>query len=198
MTRLISELDFHVEPFEWTLERYHNAIEAGVLTEYDAVELIHGQLVKKMPISEDHAGIIEALTKYFITRFGFEYRYRSENPVPLLNNSEPEPDFVIAQNLPEGVKSRHPKPEEIHLVVEVAHSTLKYDRKVKGVLYAEAGIPEYWIINLRSRKIEVHRDPNPAEGNFETVLNHAEGTVFTSSFAGEVTVDDLLPIKEEA
>jgi len=65
MTRLISELDFHTEPFEWTLERYHNAIYAGVLTEEDAVELISGQLIQKMPFSEDHAAVVEFFVESF-------------------------------------------------------------------------------------------------------------------------------------
>jgi Uma2 family endonuclease len=197
MTGFLSELDFHTEPFEWTLERYHEAIAAGILTEYDAVELIKGKLVKKTPISEDHAGVIEALVKYFITHFGFEYRYRSENPVPMMDNSEPEPDFVIAKNLPTGAKSRHPTPDEVYLIIEVAHSTIQYDRKVKGPIYAEAGIPEYWIINLKSRKIEVHLSPEREENVYQTILSYADGETFESPFAGTVVVADLLPITEE-
>ena len=197
MTRVLPELDILVETFEWSLERYHDAIKAGVLTEYDAVELIHGQLVKKMPISDDHAGIIEFLADYFRDILGKKYRYRSENPVPVLPRSEPEPDFVIAKRLPKGKKTRHPKPEEIHLIVEVAHSTLQYDRKVKGPIYASAGIPEYWIVNLKGSKVEVHLSPAEDEGVFEDVRSYGVGDVFTSPFVGEVAVDDILSSIEE-
>lgn len=195
MTRVLSELDILVDTFEWSLERYHNAIEAGVLTEYDAVELIHGHLVKKMPISDDHAAVVESFVKYFVSLFGFTYRYRSENPVPILKNSEPEPDFVIAKEI-KG-KQRHPRPDEIFLIIEVAHSTLQYDRKVKGPIYAQAGIPEYWIINLKSRQIEVHQSPRIADATYGNIVSYEAGTTFTSPFAGEVNVDDLLPVVVE-
>mgnify|MGYP001803523011 CR=1 FL=1 len=173
------------------MERYHNAIEAGVLTEYDAVELIHGQLVKKIPISEDHAAVVEYFVEYFINPFGFKYRYRSENPVPILKNSEPEPDFVIAKK--KKGKQNHPTPKEIYLIIEVANSTLQYDRKVKGPIYAGAGIPEYWIINLKARKIEVHLSPVREDGVFDNVRSYGENEVFESPFAGQVIVRDLLP-----
>jgi len=195
MTRVLPELDIIVDTFEWSLERYHDAIKAGVLTEYDAVELIHGKLVKKMPISDDHAAIVEAFVKFFITRFGFDYRYRSENPVSIIDNSEPEPDFVVAQ--PIKGKQRHPTPEEIHLIIEVAHSTLQYDRKVKGPIYASAGIPEYWIVNLKASKLEVHLSPAQEEGVFENVRSYGIGDVFESPFVGEVAVSDILLSVEE-
>lgn len=191
MTKILSELDFLAEPFEWSLERYHDAIAAGILTEYDAVELIHGQLVKKMPVSEDHASVVELFVEFFVNRFGFKYRYRSENPVPILPSSEPEPDFVVARKK-EG-KQKHPTPEEIYLIIEVAHSTLNYDRKVKGPIYANAGIPEYWIINLKARKIEVHLSPATEDGVFDSVMSYGEHEVFESPFAGKIAVRELLP-----
>lgn len=196
MTRVLSELDFLTDPFEWSLDRYHSAIEAGILTEYDAVELIHGQLIKKMPISEDHAGTIEELADYFRDIFGKKYRYRSENPVPILPKSEPEPDFVIAKK--KAGKKTHPTPKEIYLIIEVANSTLQYDRKVKGPIYAGAGIPEYWIINLKARKIEVHLSPVQEDEVFDSVRSYGENEVFDSPFAGQVVVSDLLPkVSEE-
>lgn len=196
MTRVLSELDFLTDPFEWSLDRYHSAIEAGILTEYDAVELIHGQLIKKMPISEDHAGTIEELADYFRDIFSKKYRYRSENPVPILPKSEPEPDFVIAKK--KAGKKTHPTPKEIYLIIEVANSTLQYDRKVKGPIYAGAGIPEYWIINLKARKIEVHLSPVQEDEVFDSVRSYGENEVFDSPFAGQVVVSDLLPkVSEE-
>jgi len=197
MTRVLSELDFLVDTFEWSLERYHSAIEAGVLTEYDAVELIHGQLVNKTPISEDHAATIEELADYFREILGNAYRYRFENPVPIMPKSEPEPDFVVAKRIPKGKKKRHPKPDEIHLIIEVAHSTLQYDRRVKGPIYAGANISEYWIVNLKANKVEVHLSPSPEDGVFENVRSYGVGDVFESPFVGQVAVNDILPSSEE-
>jgi Uma2 family endonuclease len=197
MTKVLSELDFFADMFEWSLERYHNAIEAGILTENDSLELIKGKLVKKMPISEDHAYVIEFLADFFRERFGRKYRYRSENPVTFLDNSEPEPDFVVAQKPSKSLLTKHPKPADVHLIIEVAKSTVQYDRKVKGMLYAEADIAEYWIINLKSRKIEVHLSPDRDENSYETMVSYAEGESFSSPFAGEIVVADLLPPTSE-
>ena len=95
MTRILhSEL---VSGFEWTVERYHRAIELGLLTEDDRVELLLGDLIETTPIGEDHAATVEVLGEYFYERLGTAYRLRSENPVTLPNNSEPEPDFVVAR-----------------------------------------------------------------------------------------------------
>ncbi|MEM9528464.1 MAG: Uma2 family endonuclease [Bacteroidota bacterium] len=195
MTRVLSELDILGTNFDWTIERYHNAIAAGVLTEYDKVELIKGRIIKKMPISEDHSGVVENLTLLFFELLGRKFRYRSENPITLPNDSEPEPDFVVAKKLEEGEKSYHPRPEHIHLVIEVANETLDYDRKVKAKLYAEAGIKEYWIINIKFRKVEVYSSPSLEDGSYESVINYEENADLHSPFLGSFPTKKLLPIQ---
>lgn len=197
MTRIISEFEFLTAPFEWTLERYHAMIEAGILTEYDKVELIKGQLVRRMPIGDDHAFTVENLMEFFVGRFAFQYRLRSENPISVLPNSEPEPDFVVAEKPVKKSRPKHPTPAETLLIVEVAYSTLQYDRKVKGPIYAEAGIAEYWIINLKARKVEVHLNPDTDEALYGSVLSYKEGEIFISPFVGEVRVNNLLPVLED-
>ena len=191
MTRILQS--HLVEGFAWTIERYHQAIELGLLTEDDRVELLLGDLIETMPIGEDHALTVEGLTVYFFERLGTSYRLRSENPVTLPNNSEPEPDFVIARRGAKGKRAGHPVPDDILLLVEVAKKTVEKDREVKGPIYAAAGIPEYWIINLNSRKVEVHTDPDTEEGVYQSVIHHAKGGNFTSNLLGTVYVNDLFP-----
>jgi len=83
------------------------------------------------------------------------------------------------------------------LIVEVAQDSIRKDQTVKVVLYAEAGIKEYWIINLEKRRVEVHIDPLPEEGAYGSINNYGEVQTFTSPFAGEVVVAELLPLVEE-
>ena len=181
--------------YDWTVERYHELIRLGILTPDDNLELLDGQIVKRMSIGEPHAATVEGLTEYFFDRFGKQYRYRSENPVTLEPKSEPEPDFVISRRLEPGQPKTHPTPEEIYLVIEVAQDTISKDRKVKGPIYAAAGICEYWIINLEERQVEVHLN---AEGErpstYEQIAYYPAGSTFNSPFVGKVEVDELLPV----
>lgn len=82
---------------------------------------------------------------------------------------------------------------DIHLIAEIAQNSVRKDQTIKVVLYAEAGIQEYWIINLEKRRVEVYIDPLPEEGSYGSVNNYGEGSVFISPFAGEVVVGELLP-----
>ena len=181
--------------YDWTVERYHELIRLGILTPDDNLELLDGQIVKRMSIGEPHAATVEGLTEYFYDRFGKQYRYRSENPITIAPKSEPEPDFVISRRLEPGQAKTHPVPKEIYLVIEVAQDTVSKDRRVKGPLYAAAGIGEYWIVNLEERQIEVHLNAGVEQlAKYEQVAYYPAGNTFESPFVGEVEVDDLLPI----
>ena len=196
MTRILADTDILFETLDWTLDRYQQALEAGVLTERDRVELIRGKLIYKMASSELHSAMVEFLYTYFSERLGLTtYRYRSENPVPIPDHSQPEPDFIIADKLPGKLQSRYPLPAEVNLVIEVAKTSLKFDRNVKAELYAEAGISEYWIINLKARKIEVYTDPSTVEGRYNSTRTYDLSQSFTSNFLGQVAVADF-PLDE--
>ena len=179
--------------FTWTLERYHRMIELGILTPEDRVELLFGQIVEKMSIGEMHAACVKVLSKYFNRRYLDVYELMQENPVTLPNESEPEPDFAIVDLKEDNYKSGHPTPADIHLVIEVADNTLDTDRRVKSVLYALAGIPEYWIINLKQRQVEVYLKPDTAAGTYGSLTHYREEAAWESPFAGSVAVKDLLP-----
>ncbi|MEM7573188.1 MAG: Uma2 family endonuclease [Bacteroidota bacterium] len=192
MTQLAAPLQPVVRQLDWTIERYHHAIEMGVLTEDDRIELLNGILVKKMSIGEQHAACVSDLIEYFMDRFGKEYKFRSKNPITLPNDSEPEPDFIVANRIEDNYRTGHPTPKDIHLVIEVSENTLDQDRKWKSRIYAAASLPEYWIINLKNRQLELHLQP-AEDGTYGTVQHFKEDSSFTSPFVGEVAVADLLP-----
>jgi Uma2 family endonuclease len=142
----------------WRRAEYDRLVELGVF-EQDPIELLGGQLIVAEPQSAYHAGRIRAI----------DYRLRAvlprgwvvsvQSPVSLDDESEPEPDLVVAPGGPEDYLSTHPSRPV--LVVEVAESSLAFDRRHKGSLYARAGIPEYWIVNLVDGVLEVYRGPEP-------------------------------------
>lgn len=176
-----------------TLAQYQSMIEHGILTENDKVELILGQLIKKMPITTEHSATIRKVRDYFTKKFTEGYEISCENPVALPNNSQPDPDCTIAVFREDYYVSQHPTPPEIFLIIEVAKSTLYTDRHLKATTYAGAGIKEYWIVNLVDRQLEVHLRPNVERGTYASVTQYAAQDAFTSPFAGEVAIADLLP-----
>ncbi|MEM6396775.1 MAG: Uma2 family endonuclease, partial [Bacteroidota bacterium] len=180
------------EGLVWTIDRYHYAIQAGVLGEDDRIELLNGILVKKMSTGEEHSACISVLDDYFVDLFGRTYRFRTENPISLPDLSEPEPDFIIADRKADRYRSGHPTVDDIHLVIEVAKESLDRDRTIKASIYANAGILEYWIVNLMDRKLELHLDRGEG-GKYTTIKHFNESETFQSPFTVKTKVSDLLP-----
>ena len=183
--------------FRIDLDRYHRAIEHGVLTESDPVELIEGRLLEKMPIGERHANCVDLLIEYFFPRYNKQYRCRAQNPMTIGEFSEPEPDFALVDRERYAAHSGKPIPADVPLIVEVSDSTLDFDRSVKARLYATAGIPEYWIINLRNDTLELHTRPDAASGDYGSVIRYGLDQTVPSPFCGEVSVAELIPEREE-
>jgi len=192
MTKFIEPLLQSFPEFSWTLERYHEAIRKGVFTTADKIELIYGKIVELMPIGSPHSQCVTVVADFFRERFGKQYTYREEKPITITEIiSEPQPDVVVTVR--KDYSYGNPTPEEIFFIAEVAETSIRKDQTVKVILYAEANIKEYWIINLEKRRIEVYIDPLPEEGAYGSVNNYGEGVTFTSPFAGEVVVSELLP-----
>lgn len=182
--------------FLWTTERYEKAIATGVFTEDDNIELLYGKIIEGMPAGTSHEECVTILADFFRDRFGRAFRYREEKSIALTAlDSEPEPDFVVAIRKP--YNQSKPSPKDIHFIIEVANTSLERDRTIKLSLYAEAGLAEYWIINLLHRQIEVHLQPNTEQRIYESVNIYKEGSTFDSPFAGEVLVSELLPAPSE-
>lgn len=180
------------DEYLWSIERYHSAIERGTFTEADKLELIEGKLYQKMGSNPPHATCLTHLNFFFYKNYLSAYTIRSENPITLPTLSEPEPDLVLAKLPTQNYAKRHPYPADIVLVVEVADATLQKDRTIKLPTYAKAGLPEYWIVNLVDRQLEIYTQPRP-DGTYAKAAFHAAGTLAESPLTGEVAVDQFLP-----
>ncbi|RUR83185.1 Uma2 family endonuclease [Chlorogloeopsis fritschii PCC 9212] len=156
-----------VTPKRFTIDEYHRLIELGFLTEGDRIELIRGELIQMTPKGTAHTFCTTRLCRQLDRLLGDRAVVRCQEPIIISLNSEPEPDVVIAQGNEADYLAHHPYPQDILLVVEISDSTFTYDQTTKLELYAEAGIYNYWIVNLNSRQLECYSQPyQNAQGEF--------------------------------
>jgi len=165
----------------FTVEEYHRLGEAGILGKRDRVELIEGEIILMGPIGNRHAACVARLTELFVSRLFGRVSVWPQNPATLTDLSEPEPDLSLLRRREDFYASRHPGPEDILLVVEVADTSLSFDQSVKGRLYAATGVPEYWIVDLAHGRLEVYRNPGQ-EGYGEVERLNADAVVAPAAF----------------
>jgi Uma2 family endonuclease len=160
--------------YRFTVDEYHRLAEAGILGEDDRVELLNGDLIVMAPIGGEHRTFVDTLTILLAQRAEKNrYRIGIQNPISLDPYSEPQPDVVLYDS---SVLGRHPRPNEIFLLIEVADTSLSYDLGPKLEAYARAGIREVWVVDAIQRRVLVHR--KPAQGQYQTKLEvMADGTV---------------------
>ena len=140
---------------QFSVADYHEMLDRGILTERDRVELIRGEVVEKMPFGSLHIACVDRLTLLLILAVGKQAITSVQNPI-VLADSEPEPDLVLKRPRADFYAADKVRPVDVLLAIEVSDSSLDFDRDVKGPLYAESGIVEYWIVNLIESCLEVH------------------------------------------
>jgi Uma2 family endonuclease len=146
----------------WTVLDYHRTSEMGILGSDERTELMNGQILLKASKSPSHALALRLLSMTLDTVLADQpFFVRTQDPIQLDDWSEPEPDLAIMRGTVLDYADHHPRPEEIELVVEVADSTLKQDGEIKDKLYAQAGIADYWVLDLKDRQLHVFRNPLP-------------------------------------
>jgi Uma2 family endonuclease len=176
----------------FTVAEYRRMVEAGILSEEDRVELIDGEVFEMSPIGNRHAACVGVLTRVLTLLLQHVALVWVQNPIRLDNYSEPQPDLVVLKPRPDFYRKSLPTPEDVLLVIEVSDTTLEYDRKVKVPLYARAGIPEAWVVNLPDERLEVYADP--ANGAYQSITSYERGDELQSrSLAAlRVSVADIL------
>lgn len=190
------------QPREWlwplTLDQYHAMIEAGILTDDDPVELLEGWLTYKMPKNPRHSLAVRQARKLLEKVLGDSWFIEPQDAITL-SDSEPEPDVVVARGDETTFSQRHPGPQDVVLVVEVADATLRRDRGIKKRMYARAGIPVYWVINLVENVIEVYWAPasttQQPDYRQQQIYQLADSLPLTieGKLMGHLQVADLIP-----
>jgi Uma2 family endonuclease len=183
-------------PFRlWTRDDYHRMAEAGILRPDEPVELVAGQIIRKMsPQGSPHAAAIRRSRRWFEMSLGAIAQVQAQLPIQLDNYSEPEPDLAIVVPDDRDYSDRHPTAAEVWLLIEVSDSTLAYDCKTKAIAYAQAGIADYWVIDVEHRQLLVWRDPTPT-GYGSPLVVEEQGAIAPLQFPQlRVPVAELLPL----
>lgn len=173
-----------------TVDEYHRMGEAGILGEDNRVELIDGELVTMAPIGSGHAYIVDLMTDSLVRQVPRNCLVRIQNPIQLGDFGEPEPDMAIVKR--QNYRLQHPQASDVLVLVEVAETSLKYDRTTKLRLYARFGIPEVWIIDVDGKRVEVYRTPQADAQTYQDVRRYTKGFVVPEAIPGiELRVADL-------
>jgi Uma2 family endonuclease len=144
----------------FTLDEYHRMGETGILHEDSRVELIEGEIIEMSPIGSRHAATVARIQALFAERLQRRAIVWTQNPLLMpRHESEPQPDVILLDHRADFYASALPEPRDVRLLVEVADSSLAYDRHTKIPLYALAGVEEVWIVDVDHRRVEIHRGP---------------------------------------
>jgi Uma2 family endonuclease len=177
---------------KWTIDQYHELVVTGILDDR-RVELLAGDIVEMPPEGMPHAVYCGRTVEYLRKLLGDRAKVREAHPITLPNNSEPEPDVAIVRAPDTQYLAHHPYPEDIFWLIEYADSTLTKDLNNKQRIYAQAGILEYWVVNLQASELIVFRSAGNDGYQAETRLN--DGSIAPLSFPDlEVDVRRLFSV----
>lgn len=176
----------------FTVAEYDRMGETGILTEDDRVELVEGEIIEMSPIGKRHAACVGRLTNLFGRLLAERTIVWVQNPIVLNDYSEPQPDVALLRRRDDFYERSLPTPDDVLLVIEVADTTIEYDRQIKIPLYARAGIAEVWIVNLVDEQIEVYAEH--VNDAYQSKREFKRGETINSPSALNLTlgVDEIL------
>jgi Uma2 family endonuclease len=175
----------------FTVAEFERLGTLGFFREDDRVELIKGEIIDMAPIGEPHAWCVRRLGHWLIRRLGDAALVDMQNPVVLGEGSQPQPDIAVLKPR-DDLYRQHPRAEDVLLLIEVADSSLDYDRQTKVPLYARSGIPETWLVALPEETLYVYREPSP-DGYREIRIFRRGDTIAPLAFPdAALSVSDLL------
>jgi Uma2 family endonuclease len=176
----------------FTVEQYDRMGETGILPDDRRIELLYGHIIAREPTGSRHAGTVDRLTMLWTSRLGQRVIVRVQNPVQFpKEDSELQPDIMLLKPRADFYTGAHPLADDVLLLIEVADTSLRLDRRVKIPLYARVGIPETWLCDLVTGRVDVHRDP--ADGRYRSVQSLTRGETLAPTALPDirVAVEDL-------
>jgi Uma2 family endonuclease len=188
---LITEAPFTIR--KWTVKEYHKLGEMGVFHPEERVELLSGNIIKMSAKGTAHTSALGRTDRLLQNLFGNLAWVRMQDPIALDDNSEPEPDIALVRIDPFDYATHHPTPSEVYLIIEVADSSLTFDREIKATAYARSGIADYWVLNVNERQLHVFREP--AENGYQSELILGEnGSISPLQFPSvNIAIQAMLP-----
>lgn len=161
---------------KFTVTEYQKMAEVGILTEEDRVELINGKIIPKSPIGLKHAAKVKKLNSIFHQKIDNKTIISVQDPIQLNDNSEPQLDIALLKHRADFYASKIPQPRDIFLIVEVADTSIKYDREIKDPLYGKNGILETWLIDINSQRLLRCATTEPALTDGQSLTIYSQTT----------------------
>lgn len=178
---------------KFTVDEYYRMAEVGILKRDERVELIEGEILVMPPIGPEHAGSVLISNSIFSERARGRFLVQIQNPIRLAEGSEPQPDAMLLRLRDDHYTGSHPTPADVLLLIEIADSSLEYDRQTKAHIYGRGGVPETWVMNLAEDCIERFTEPGPDGYARHTVHRRGETLTPVALPDLELAVADLLP-----
>ncbi|AHJ26515.1 Uma2 family endonuclease [Nodularia spumigena CS-584] len=177
----------------WTVEEYHRMAEAGIFGVDERVELLEGKIIWKIAKGTAHRSAVGRTDKLLQNRLGNRAWISIQDPIKLNERSEPEPDIAVVKVDPLDYADHHPTPSEVYLIIEVANSSLILDCETKAKAYSQAGITDYWVLDVISRQLHIFREPTQ-EGYENKVILAENATISPLAFPDlQIVVLEMLP-----
>lgn len=173
--------DMQPERRRFTVDEYYRMAKAGILQRDERLELLEGEIIQMSPIGNRHAGSVKTMNEQFVPRLLGRATVSIQDPVHLADGSEPVPDVMLLRYRADRYAGAHPVPADVLLLVEVSDTTLRYDRDRKLLIYARAGIPEFWIVDLGHNRVLVYRQPGE-DGYWQEFVVRSNGTLTPMAF----------------
>ena len=161
-------------PYRFTVDAFQRMADVGIFEEGDRVELLDGEIVVMNPISPGHSGRLRRILRILFRELGERALLDAQNPIQLRPRGQPQPDIVALRPRADDYTTSHPTAADVLLLIEIADSSLAHDRDTKARIYAQAGIPEYWIVNLVDSTLMVFRQPANGLYRSEQVLDSGD------------------------
>lgn len=185
------------EIYRISVSQYHRMIDRGIIAANEPVELLEGYLVKTMSRKPPHCHAVRQLNRWFGRHLPDEWLHSCQGAMTV-DTSEPEPDLVVMRGPEERYRGRHPGPDDVGLVIEVAETSLAYDEGIKLTIFARNRIPAYWVVNLTDGRIQVYTGPTGRDDapTYSTRQDYELGSsipvVLDGQHIGSIRTDDIL------
>jgi Uma2 family endonuclease len=173
-------------------DEVYKMMQVGILPEASGWELINGEIIRRMTIGSKHASTVKRLNRFFTNQVGENAIVSVQDPIHIDEYNEPEPDIALLKPRADFYAESHPESQDVLLVIEVSDSTVDFDREVKKTLYAEAGISEFWLVNLRENTVECHSQPKNKIYRLTQIFEKGEAVESVSIENLRLKVEDIL------
>jgi len=185
-------MSVQVERRHFSVSEYNRMAETGILSEDDRVELIEGEIIEMSPIGSRHAACVRRLDALFNRELQGAAQVSAQNPILIDDYTQPEPDVALLKPRSDYYSEAHPAASDVLLVVEVADTSVEYDRQVKAPLYARAGVGEMWLVNLQEDAVEVYTRPESGTYRERKQLTRGDSITLTAVPGLTFTIEEIL------